>query len=302
MSARTGGIAKKFKGAFSRKSAGELVVYSLVFLLFAFFAFTYLYILFFVGVNGLKSHNDAIMRPWGLPKNWHFENYISVFRDLTVYRGTAYETDFLKMLCNSLYFSLIGSFLSMMFTSMAAYVTCKYKFPGSWIFYPLTLLIMTVPIYGSGGALYKLYYRMGMINSYGQVLLSWGGFNAQFLYFFAAFQSLSSASAEAAQIDGAGDYTVYFRIMFPQVINLFGALFIMAWIADWNNYSSILIYLPKIPTLAGGIYLFQAEAMSTVRQHILYAAYFLVSVPPLLLFAFFNKALTSNVSLGGVKE
>lgn len=287
---------------FSRKSLSEIIVYSLVALIFLAFAFSYVYILFFVAVNGLKSHNEAVMHPWGLPQEYHFSNYTSLFTQLVVYEGTSYEANFLKMLFNSLYFSIIGSLLNMMFTAMAAYVTCKYKFKGSGIFYPLALLIMTIPIYGSGGALYKLYFRLGMINSYGQIFLSWGGFNLQYLYFYAAFSNLSTAYAEAASIDGAGDYTIYFRIMFPQVFNVFGALFILAWVADWNNYSSVLVYLPKIPTLAGGIYLFQAETQATVRQHILYAAYFLVSVPPLLLFAFFNKTFTTNISLGGVKE
>lgn len=285
-----------------KKSTGEIIVYSIVSVIFAFFAFTYIYILFFVAINGLKSHNDAVMHPWSFPQNWKFGNYVSIFKELVVYKGTNYETNFFKMFFNSLYFSVTGSLLNMTFTAMAAYVTCKYKFKGSGIFYPLTLIIMTVPIYGSNGALYKLYLKLGMINSYKQVLLSWGGFNMQYLFFYAAFSNLSNAFAEAAQIDGAGDYTIYFKIMFPQIFNLFGALFILAWVADWNNYSSVLVYLPKIPTLAGGIYLFQAETQATVRQHILYAAYFLVSIPPLLLFAFFNKAFTTNISLGGVKE
>ncbi len=292
---------KKSK-ALSRKSASEIVVYCIVSLIFLFFAFTYLYILFFVGINGLKSHNDATLHPFALPQKWKFANYFDVFKELTVYKGTVNEAGFFKMLFNSLYFSLIGSFLSMMFTAMAAYVTSKYKFKGSFIFYPLALLIMTIPLYGSSGALYKLYYNWGMINSYAQVLLSWGGFNMQYLFFYAAFSNLSNAYAEAAQVDGAGDYTIYFKIMFPQILNIFGALFVLAWVADWNNYSSVLVYLPKIPTLAGGIYLFQVKAQSIVRQDYLYAAYFIVSIPPLLLFAFFNKAFTSNISLGGVKE
>ena len=103
-------------------------------------------------------------------------------------------------------------------------------------------------------------------------------------------------------MDGANDFDIYFRIMFPQVINLFGALFLITWVGDWNNYSSALIYLSKLPTLAGGIYTFELNMIQHARRDILYAAYMITAVPPLILFICFNKVLTSNISIGGIKE
>ena len=293
---------KFYDRVFARKTVSELIVSAIVLLIFCFFAFTYLYIFWFVFNNGLKSHNECIINPWGLPNKVHFENYAYLVKEFVVYEGMPYQANFWQMLFNSLMFSIPGNILNLLFTAMAAYVTSKYNFKGAGLFYALTLFIMMFPIYSSGGASYKLAYRLGTINSYKVILFSWGGFNSAFLYMHSAFKGVSSTYMEAAKIDGANDYVIFFKVMLPQIVGLLGSLFIIGWIGEWNNYSNVLLVQRKLPTLAGGIYLFQSETAATVRQHILYAAYFLVATPPLLLFAGFNKLLMTSVSIGGIKE
>ncbi len=290
-------IWKSIRKKFSKKSISEIIVYSIVFCIFAAFALSYLYIFFWGITAGLKTNGEIVLEPFSLPEVPQFQNYVEVFSKLEV-NGVG----FFGMVFNSLYFSVFGSFISGMLTSMIAYVACKYKFPGSRLLYLIVIVMITLPIYGNGGAMYKLLYDLGMVNSYTHILLATGGLSMNFLYYYAAYSSLSWSYAEAAFIDGANDWTVYFRVMFPQVLNLFGALFLLAWVADWNNYSSALIYLTKLPTLAGGIYLFELDMTFDVRLDILYAAYMISAVPPLLLFICFNNALTSNISLGGIKE
>ena len=282
---------------FLHKPIAEQIVYSIVFLIFTAFAFSYLYIFFWGITAGLKTHSEIVTNPFDLPAVPQFKNYIEVFSLLEVNGFT-----FWGMLFNSLYFSLLGPFILNMVSCMLAYVTSKYKFPGAKLYMVVVTVMITMPIYGSGGSAYRLYHKLGLINSYTHILLSFGGMNMTYLLFHAAFSSLSWSYAEAAFIDGANDYTVFFRVMLPQVMNIFGALFLLAWIGDWNNYSSALIYLPKLPTLAGGIYLFELDMTYRVRRDILFAAYMVTSIPPLILFILFNNALTSNISLGGIKE
>lgn len=279
------------------KSASKFIVYTIVEIVFCLFALSYLFIFVWAFISGLNTHIGINLHPFSLPESLHWSNYIEVFSLLEV-NGVG----FLGMLGNSLYFSVLGSFIGCMVTAMIAYVTCKYKFPGSKIFYPLVVIMMSLPIYGTGGSMYKLLYNLGWINSPLQILLATSGLGVNYLYFYAAFSSVSNTYSEAAQIDGASDYTIFFKVMLPQVMPLFGALFVIAWVADWNNYSSVLLYLPKMPTLSGGIYMFESQIERTMRSDILYAAYVVASIPPLLLFIFCNKALTNNVSIGGIKE
>ena len=122
------------------------------------------------------------------------------------------------------------------------------------------------------------------------------------MYFYAFYRGLSKSYAEAAEIDGANKWQIYFKIMLPQAFAMFGSLFLMLWIADWNNYSTALIYLSKLPTLAVGIYKFQLQMTYSSRMDILYAACTISLLPPLIIFVFFNNALMSNASVGGIKE
>lgn len=280
-----------------KRSPSEQVLYIIVFLIFACVAVSYLYIFFWGFTAGLKTHTEITTRPFSLPQVAQWRNYLDVFSMLNV---AGYS--FWGMLFNSLFFSLLGPLITNMISCMLAYVTSKYKFPGSKLYMIVVTFILIMPIYGSGGSAYRLYYNMGLISSYTQIILAFGGMNMTYLLYHAAFSSVSWTYAEAAFIDGANDYTVFFRIMLPQVANIFGTLFLLAWIGDWNNYSSALIYLPKLPTLAAGIYLFELDMIYHVRMDILYAAYMITAIPPLILFIFFNKALMSNVSLGGIKE
>ena len=102
-------------------------------------------------------------------------------------------------------------------------------------------------------------------------------------------------------MDGGNAFDIYFRVMFPQAKPIFTALFITGWMAEWNNYSSGLIYHPKLPTLPVGIYQFNTEMIYRARLDILFAACVLVCIPALLVFTIFNKTITTNVSLGGLK-
>ena len=122
-----------------------------------------------------------------------------------------------------------------------------------------------------------------------------------FLYYRAYFKNMSWTYAEAAMMDGANDFDIYFRVMFPQAKPIFGALFLAGWVGNWNSYEGALIYLAKLPTLPVGIYLFNTEMIYRARLDILFAACVLISLPAIILFIVFNKTMTTNVSLGGIK-
>ena len=279
-----------------RKSPVEVLVYGIVSLLFLAVALSYLYILFWAVMSGAKTHDEIVMNPFSLPEVWTWSHYLEVLSKLSV-NGHG----FLEMLFNSCYFSIAGSLLQQFVTITFAYCCTKYKFPGSNIPYTLILIMMTLPIYGAGGATYKLYRDLGLVDSYLHIICSAGGMSAQFLYYRAFFKNVSWTYAEAAMMDGAGPFYIYFKIMLPQAKPIFGALFLTTWLASWNSYESTLLYLPNLPTLPVGIFQFNAEMMYRARLDILFGACVLVSIPALILFAVFNKTITTNVSIGGIK-
>lgn len=286
-------MKKKF---FTRKSPSEIVLYSIIFIIFCAIAFSYLYMIFWCAYSGMRDYESLTKNPFGFSK-LQLKNYVDVFTLLNVSGH-----NFFDMLLNSLYFSFLGPLLCMTVTSMMAYVTAQYKFFGSKAVYFIVLVVITLPLYGTGTAMYKLLFRLGFLNSRWMILTSLNAFSIYYMYFFAFYKGLSKSYIEAADIDGANKWQIYFKIMFPQAIAMFGSLFLMLWIADWNNYSTALIYLPQLPTLAVGIYKFKIQMTYSSRMDILYAACTISLLPPLIMFICFNNALMSNVSMGGIKE
>lgn len=280
---------------FSRKSHSEIILHCFVSLFFLILAASYLYMFVWMILAGLKSHVEIIMEPFGMPSIWHWEHYIEVFKALEV-NGN----NFLDMLFNSLWFSVFGTFTAQFFTLTLAYAATKYTFPGSNLIYPIILIMMTLPLYGTGGAAYKLMVDLHLIDNYAQVFFP-QVFGATFLYYAAYLKNLSWSYAEAAMMDGAGDFQIFFKVMLPQMKPLFGALFLSNWVTSWNSYEGAMITIPNLPTLPVGIYQFNVEMTARMRFDILFAACVLVCIPSIVLFAVFNKTMTSSVSVGGLK-
>lgn len=281
---------------FSRKSKGEIALHLLVSLFFFIVAASYVYMFLWAILAGFKTHTEVVMEPFALPVKWLWQHYIEVFTELNV-NGKS----FWDMLFNSVYFSVGGTMLQLFVTMNFAYCCTKYKFPGSTLPYTIILIMITLPIYGTGGAQYKLVYSLGMVDNYAHVLLAAGGFSIIFLYFRAYFQNMSWSYAEAAMMDGASEFGIYFKVMMPMAKPIFGALFLTNWLASWNDYSAGLLYYPNLPTLPVGIYQFSQEMLYRARLDILFAACVLISIPALVLFTVFNKVITTNVSVGGLK-
>ncbi len=287
---------RAFLEFFKRKSKGEILLYSIVFVLFSVLFLSYLYMLFWCAYSGMRDFVSLAGDPFGFSKP-QLRNYIDVFTQLEI-RGN----NFIDMFLNSVYFCMVGPFLSLMVTAALAYVASMYRFKGSWLIYSVVFFSVTMPLYGTNSATYKLMYNTGLLNSRLQIVTALNGHNMNFLYLYAFFANMSRTYIEAAEIDGANDWTIYCKIMLPQAVAILGALYLMSWVTNWNQYNTGLLYLPKLPTLAVGIYQFKLETTYSGRLDILYAACTVASIPVIAMFILFNNVLMSNVSLGGIKE
>lgn len=283
---------------YKRKSKSQIALHCTVSLIFMAVAFSYLYILIWAVIAACKTHTEVVMNPFSFPEVWHWEHFAEMTKLLEV-NGN----NFWDMLFNSVYFSIPAVFLSQFFLVWFAYVCTKYTFPGSKYVYTIILVFMTLPLYGTGGGMYRLYHNLGLIDSYSQILtaVGTGVMSMNTLYYIAFFKNLSWTYAEAAMMDGANEFQTYFRVMLPQAKPLLGALMLTQWIGLWNDYESAMIYRPNLPTLPVGIYQFNTEMMFRARLDILFAGCVVVCIPALILFIVFNKTLTTSISVGGIK-
>ncbi len=263
---------------------------------YAVFALFYVYLLFWLFMTGFKTQQEIALDPFSLPKVWRWNRYPQMVK-LFTYKGTG----FFGMLWNSTWVSVGGSLIMMMTTASTSYIATRYKFPGSKLIAPFIMFTLVFPIYGGTGANYRLMYLFGLHDGplYLLFYCGFGGWN--WFYFQSFWINLSKTYAEAAKIDGANDWVIFYRIMLPQSIGMFGALFITTWIAQWQDYGNALLYLKETPTLSLGIYYFDQEMLYRQRRDILFCACFISTLPIFIIYAIFNGFLFRNVSVGGIK-
>ena len=120
--------------------------------------------------------------------------------------------------------------------------------------------------------------------------------------FSGAFKGLANDYREAAMIDGAGHYSIMFKIYYPMVFPLMAAVFLLGFIGNWNNYMIVVTYLPSYPNLAYGIYMF--ELMSTNDGYSvpeILAGFIIVAIPTAIIWILSQKLITSKLTVGGLK-
>ncbi len=258
-----------------------------------------------------KSKIEYDNNPLGLPKTWTFENYVNAFKNLsmTITRpgvGTVKLklTDFFT---NSLLFSFISSFVSAASIYVVAYACtmCRFK-KFSRVIELFVLVSMSLPLYGSLSASITVHKALNLMdNFFPYTIISSLGFST--MYFFVVEVCLNSIPAsfrESAQIDGASMFQIMFKVMIPLTAGVFGTIFLIKFIENWNNYSVNLVYLKTYPTLSYALWQFNTTTSKETSHAIVkITAALIVVIPIFVLFCVFNKYLMNNISLsGGVKE
>ena len=271
-------------------------VYELVgFVVFGVYTLLLLGPIFWTFLNSLKTRLEYLESVVALPKQWLFSNYIQAFKVLS-----AGGKNVFVMLINSMWLAVAQPTISILTASMASYVISKYKFPGRHVIWTTMIVMMIVPIYGSGASVYKMYQALHMYDSPLILLASVTGLGGSMMI-IAAFDGVSKTYMEAAFIEGAGHFRIFWRIMFPQVTGLLFALWIMAFIGAWNDYMGPIMYLPSFVTLSSGLYIYQVEQARKLNTPVLFAGALMCIVPVVTLFIVFQDKFI-NLSYGsGIK-
>ena len=278
-----------------RRSKTEIAVLSVMFVIIAVHCFTLLYPVFWALLNSLKTFKQYTANSFNFPSEPHWKNYVEVFTNISQ-EYTMYE-----MLFNTIWIAVVGLFVSTACSMFVAYALSKFRFPGRNFLYGLAIFIQVCPIVGSGAANYKLLSALNFVNNPLLIWIAWaGGFNFTFLILYGYFQSVSNSYAESAEIDGAGEWTIFLKIMVPQALPAIASMMLINMIGMWNDYNISLIYLSEYPQLGLGIYLFGDNARAS-QVPMYYASLILSMIPVLIVFSCFQKLILNNVAVGGLK-
>ena len=213
------------------------------------------------------------------------------------------NTNFIMMFFNSVWMSGLKVAVSLIASTLTAYALARFRFPCKSLLYSIAIVIQVVPIIGTGGATYKFLFQAGMINNPALIWLAWaGGFDFSFIVLYGYFKSISGTYAEAANIDGASQFTVMLKIMLPQAIPAIASLAIMNFITAWNDYQTPMLFMRNYPTMALGIYSFKnSSSWLSNGTPVYFCAVLIAMLPVCIIFACTQKMIMTNVTAGGLK-
>lgn len=272
----------------------KIIIYSLM----VFFSITFVGIFVWVLINSFKTAPDFMQNALGLPEiKWDYQNYFDIFK--FEYKNN----NLFQMLGNTLIMIAINVICTISFPVMAGYVFGRMEFKGRAKFEAFLYILMTIPVIGGASAQLKFLSALHLYDSYlGIFILSSGAFGSGMLILTSLFRGLPSAYAEAAYMDGAGEFTVFFKIYYPQAIPLLSINVITSIIAVWNDYMTAYIFLPTHPTIALGLQQLQRTADVHGSDYpLMFAGIILTMLPVFIVFSFIAKNIFNSKDIGALK-
>lgn len=288
-------------GLLKKGSIGAKIVTSIVFMIFWTYTASLIFFIAWAFYNSVKTDDEFFTNMIALPKLWKFSNYADAYRFIE-----HNETGFIGMFINSIWFACGSALLATFMHAVTGYVFAKYHFPGKEVAFSFILFTIALPIVGSLPSLYKVVYTLHLEESPLFLVTYMGGFGSNFLIMYAFFNGIDKTYMEAAEIDGATRFGIFFKIMLPLAVGPSLSLFLLTFISQWNNYETPILFLSFWPTLSSGLYEFsmvmrfpQEDIISP--QMTFYAGTLLASIPAIILVICFGEKLMTNVNIGGIK-
>lgn len=280
----------------SRINVGRIVLYTVVISLCVVFGFP----LFWTLSSSLKTPVEMFAFPPPLvPEIPQWQNYHEV---LNVSRIPV-----LRWAWNSTIVVVLGTIGTVMTASLVAYSFARFEYRGRNALFMITLATMMMPAQVTLIPQFVLFHRLGWINT---LLPLWVPFffggNAFAIFLMRQFlMSLPRDLDEAALIDGAGYFRIFWNILVPLCKPVLATLAIITIIAQWGDFLGPLIYLnsPEKFTVSVGLQFFNAtpEVGGEPMQHLLMAACILSMIPVVTIFFIGQRYFVQGIVMSGIK-
>lgn len=202
---------------------------------------------------------------------------------------------------NSVIITVATTVLALIFTSMVGYGLALYRFKGRGLIFGLVLVMMMVPKDILLLPLYKMVSEMQLMDTYLGVILP-AVVPVSAIFFFRQFcLGVSKEYAEAARIDGCGEFRIYWQIYVPLMKPAFGAMTILTAMNTWNDFLWPLVVMKSDYNFTIPAGLLSAMTPYGNNYDLLFAGSVMSVLPIIILFIFNQKSFIEGLTIGGVK-
>ena len=198
-----------------------------------------------------------------------------------------------------------GVTLTILFSSMAAYVISRFEFRGKRVVYYLFTAGLAFPVFLALVPLYGIMQSLGLLNSYVGLIIVYVAYSLPFSVFFltAFFETLPRSIAEAALIDGASHYGVFFRVMVPMARPGLISVGTFNFVGQWNQFllPLVLVTDPNKFLLSQGIANLAVSQNYNSSYTVLFAALVLTMIPLVIVYVLFQRWVQEGMTAGALK-
>ncbi len=179
-------------------------------------------------ISSLRTDQQLMFTPWGLPTELHFENYLRAWKDAQI--G--------QFFVNTLIVVIPSLFFTLLLSAMVAYVLARYEFRGKQFIRYLFMGGMMFPIILAMVPLYFIMEFLHIRNTFPGLILVYVAFSFPFTVFFLQgfFKTLPRELVEAAIIDGASHSQAFFKVMLPLAQPGLVTAAIFNFLGQWNQF------------------------------------------------------------------
>ncbi len=275
----------------ARRGGAKRVIISL---LIAVLTLTFIYPLYFMLINSLKTRTAYYTNPFGPPGGvLQWENFTTMISQFQI----------LKLFKNSFFVSAGTVILLLVVCTFASYVFAKYKFRGRNAIYLAVIATMFIPSQVTIIPLYVLFSRIGMVNHYSSVILSYLALflPEAVLLMTANFRGIIDELLEAAEIDGCGYFQRVWNVVVPMGRAAIFLSIIFYFITAWNDLFTPMIFLQSMDKRTVMVALAALMGRYTGAPTLQFAGLLLSAIPALVVYVIFQRQIIRGLSVGAIK-
>jgi multiple sugar transport system permease protein len=260
-------------------------------------ALAFFFPFFWAVSTSLKRPAELLLFPPRVfPEIPQWSNYVRVFE----------KVPFLRWAVNTVFVVTLGTLGMVLSASLAAYAFARFEFKGRDMLFMITLGTMMLPAQVTLIPQFVLFHKMGWINTLRPLWIpAWFGGGAFAIFLMRQFlMQLPRELDEAAIIDGAGSFRIYWQLLMPLCKPVLATLTVISIISRWNDYFSPLIYLsnPAKFTLSVGLTFFRKIPEAGMpTEHLLMASATMMTIPLIILFFSAQRYFVQGIALTGLK-
>ena len=252
------------------------------------------YVIMLLGSVKSKAEIRSV-EPTFFPTEWHWEYYLTMW--------STPETPLAQNLISTIVIALGATLLVVHVSMPAAYYTARFKFAGRMVFLFLVIVTQMLQPAVLTSGLFRQFLAFGIMDTWLAMILVNAAFKLSFATWImhSFFASVPKEVDEAAQIDGAGRFTVLFRINLPLVWPGIVTAVIFTFVSAWNEFAATLVILSSAGNQPLSVALTKFVGQYETSWHYVFGVSIVAVLPAVILFRLIEKRLVGGLTAGSVK-